>query len=332
MTLKIHDEIIQPGTSKTILLPTPKLYDWTPMHMPVHIIKSKKKGPVVCITAAVHGDEINGVEIVRELLKKKIHLLKGTIIAVPIVNVYGFLAQNRYLVDRRDLNRSFPGSSKGSLAARLAHLVMTELVSKSTHLIELHTGSLQRHNLPQIRANLAKSADKKLALAFNAPVTLHAKEREGSLRHAASMHNIPCILYEGGEALRFNNTSIKTGLTGILNVLQSLKMIEQPKPEPSTIIAHSSYWIRSPFSGIMRTKKSMLGKEVHKGDTLATIANPLGEEEYALKATGHGIIIGKSNLPLVHAGAALFHVAALDDQEAEPHQEVHEDEHHLMDH
>jgi predicted deacylase len=329
MTLKIHDEIIEPGTSKTILLPTPKLYDWTPMHMPVHVIRSKKKGPIVCITAAVHGDEINGVEIVRELLKKKIHLLKGSLIAVPIVNVYGFLSQNRYLVDRRDLNRSFPGSSHGSLASRLAHLVITELVSQSTHLIDLHSGSLQRHNFPQVRANLTRAADKKLALAFNAPVTIHAKERDGSLRQAASEKNIPCILYEAGEALRFNNRSIKQGITGIMNVLQSLGMISQPKEKSSTMIALSSYWVRSPYSGTMRTAKSMLGKEVRKGETLAIIANPLGAEEYRLIAPSHGIIIGKSNLPLVHAGAALFHIASFEEQHAE---ESHDDEHHLLDH
>ena len=173
--LQINGTSVNPGETKTVLLPMPKLYDWTPMHMPVHVIRGKKAGPVLCLTAAVHGDEINGIEIIRRLLKKSFFKkITGTVIAAPIVNIYGYLYQNRYLMDRRDLNRCFPGAKGGSLGSRLAHLVMTELVSHSTHHIDLHTGSLSRTNLPQIRTSLDSDAIKKMALAFNAPVILES--------------------------------------------------------------------------------------------------------------------------------------------------------------
>ncbi len=304
---------VEPGESETILLPMPKLYDWTPMHMPVHVIRGKRPGPTLLVDAAIHGDEVNGVEVIRRLLKKKgLKNIAGTLIAVPIVNVYGFLYQNRYLMDRRDLNRSFPGSSKGSLAARLAKLVMDELVVHATHIIDLHTGSLQRSNLPQIRADLSGRATKKMAIAFGAPVVLDARERDGSLRQAANERDIPFLLYEAGEALRFNEIAIRIGLQGVLNVMHHLEMlplkISTKKKAVPCAITKSSYWVRAPHSGTIHPLKK-LGARVSKDDILGIIANPMGIEEYKLKVPSPGIIIGQSNLPLVHEGAALFHIA-----------------------
>lgn len=311
--LIINSIIIPAGKRMTIMLPMPKLYDWTPMNMPVHIIRGLQPGPVLCVTAAVHGDEINGVEILRRLLKKRFPKnLKGTLIAVPIVNIYGFLYQDRYLMDRRDLNRSFPGSNTGSLASRLAYLVMNELVAKATHMIDLHTGSLQRTNLPQIRANLDLAHTEKLAKAFHAPVILHSKERDGSLRQAANDRGIPLLLYEAGEALRFNDQAIHIGLKGVLNVMQALNMLPQEQhtpPLPHSPVARSSIWVRAPHSGILRPFKS-LGKKVKKGEKLGLIVNPIGEEEYTVNARISGMIIGQTNLPLVHEGAALFNLAS----------------------
>ncbi|GAB4393481.1 MAG: succinylglutamate desuccinylase/aspartoacylase family protein [Gammaproteobacteria bacterium] len=310
--LSIYGYDIKPGDRTVIMLPMPKLYNWSPLNMPVHVIRSKKPGPVLCVTAAIHGDEVNGIEIIRKLLKKKLlRKLSGTLIAVPIVNIFGFLYQDRYLMDRRDLNRSFPGSTKGSLAGRLANLVATELLSNATHVIDLHSGSMHRTNLPQIRTNLDITSTKDLACAFNAPVALHATERDGSMRQYASEQNIACLLYEGGEALRFDEFSIRTGLNGILNVMRYLKMLPEPLFPIKKIIptlARTSYWIRSPFSGILRRTQA-LGKKINKGDILAIIANPTNEEEHKLLSPTEGIIIGKSNLALVHEGAALFHVA-----------------------
>lgn len=310
--LEINGDIIKPGERRTIMLQMPKLYDWTPLSMPVHVIKGKKPGPTLCITAAIHGDEVNGVEIVRRLLKRQsIKKINGTLIAVPIVNIYGFLNQKRYLMDRRDLNRSFPGSKKGSLASRLAKLVAQELISKATHCIDLHAGSHHRTNLPQIRANLDMPGIRTLAKAFNAPVILHAELRDGSLREYANSIGIPLLLYEAGESLRFDELSIRTGLNGILRVMETLEMISLKKHPIKTVtpaLARSSYWIRAPHSGILRPFKT-LGKKVKKGDLLAVIANPTGTEAEKLRSPISGIIIGKNNLPLVHEGAAVFHIA-----------------------
>lgn len=310
--LVINSIIIPPGRRTTIMLPMPKLYDWTPMSMPIHVIRGSAPGPTLCVTGAVHGDEINGVEVIRRLLKKRFpRNLRGTLIAVPIVNIYGFLYLERYLMDRRDLNRAFPGSNTGSLASRLASLIMNELVAKATHFIDLHTGSLQRSNLPQIRANLDVPHTEKLAKAFNAPVILHSKERDGSLRQAANDKGIPLLLYEAGEALRFNESAIRIGVKGILNVMHALNMFpgEHLAPNAHPPISRSSLWVRAPHSGILRTLTS-LGKKVKKGNTIGIIVNPIGEEEYSVSARISGMIIGQTHLPLVHEGAALFHIAA----------------------
>jgi predicted deacylase len=311
----IGDEKIKPGERKTILLPLPKLYDWTPMSLPIHVICGLEDGPSLCITAAIHGDEINGVEIIRRLLKKKgLKNLKGNLIAIPIVNVYGFLYQERYLMDRRDLNRSFPGTSKGSLAAILAGVISKQILSQSTHAIDLHTGSNHRFNLPQIRANLDMPGLEELALAFNVPVVLHSNFRDGSMREYANEAGIPFLLYEAGEALRFDELSIRTGINGILSVMAALGMIKSSKfslKKFTPTISRNSYWLRAPFSGILRHIKKA-GNRVAKGQILAIIANPTSTEEYKLKSPLAGIIIGENMLPLVHVGQALFHIASFE--------------------
>lgn len=311
-TITINNQAVRPGERTTIMLPMPKLYDWTSLSMPVHIINGDQPGPTLCVTAAIHGDEVNGIEIVRRLMKETLlKKIAGTLIAVPIVNVYGFLYQDRYLMDRRDLNRSFPGSVKGSLAGRLAHLLVSELLSKSTHAIDLHAGSLHRTNLPQIRANLDDPQVVTLAKAFNVPLILHASLRDGSMRQYASDENVPCLLYEAGESLRFDEISITAGLQGVLNVMHALKMITLKKlPKKITPkLSRSSIWIRAQHSGTLQAFID-LGDTVKKGQVLAIIANPTSHEEHPVKSTRAGIIIGKNNLPLVHEGAALFHIAS----------------------
>lgn len=316
MPLIIDGYEIQPGEHKVINLQMPKLYDWTPLSMPVHIYCGKTPGPTLCVTAAIHGDEVNGIEIVRRLLKKKklLKTISGTLIAIPIVNVYGFLYQDRYLMDRRDLNRSFPGSQTGSLASRLAYLLTDEIISKATHIIDLHAGSLHRSNLPQIRVDLDIPGTSELAKSFNAPVVLNAALRDGSLRQFANDKAIPFLLYEAGESLRFEKLSINTGLNGILRVMHELKMITLKKPPSKNVtsaIAQSSYWIRAPHSGILNPHKA-LGKKIEEGELLATIGNPTTSEEHKLISPVSGIIIGKNNLPMVHEGAALFHIACFE--------------------
>jgi len=314
--IQIGNETVNPGEWRVVMLPMPQLYDCSPMYMPINVICGRQTGPVLLVTAAVHGDEINGVEIVRLLLKRKmLKYLRGTLIAIPIVNVYGFLYQSRYLMDRRDLNRSFPGSETGSLAARLANLLLQEVIVKATHMIDLHTGSLHRTNVPQIRASLDNDENKKLAEVFGAPVILNSSERDGSLRQASSDIDLPFILYEAGEALRFSEVSIRTGLRGVTNVLRHLKMIpaaHYAKHHPiSSTFAYSSHWVRSTASGILIPRKR-LGDHVEENEKLGMIANPFIKDEVEILSPHSGIIIGKTNLPLVHEGEALFHIAIVE--------------------
>ena len=306
---------IKPGEKKTINLPLPDLYTSSNIDMPVHIINGREAGPTVFISAAMHGNEINGVEIIHRLIKSnEMKNLKGTLIAVPVVNVYGFIAQSRYLPDRRDLNRSFPGSGKGSMASRLAHLFMHEIVRKCTHGIDLHTGAIGRTNLPQIRAQLDLGMEiKKMACAFGAPVVMDSKKLlDGSLRKAASKHNIPILLYEAGEALRFDEMSIKIGVSGVINVLQFLGMLTSEGSHcdisKKPLLATSSNWVRAPQSGILRAVAEV-GTHVEEGEVIGIVSDPFGENEEQVLATACGIIIGRTKLPLVYEGEALFHIA-----------------------
>ncbi len=304
---------IKPGTEITLDLPVGRLYTHTPMAMPVHVIRGKKTGPVLFVSAAIHGDEINGVEIIRRLLKlPALKRLKGSIIAVPIVNIQGLINHSRYLPDRRDLNRSFPGSEKGSLAGRLANIFMQQIVQQSTHGIDLHTGAIHRSNLPQIRANLDDEETNRLAHAFNVPVLISSNLRDGSLREAAAEHGIPMLLYEAGEALRFDEVSIRAGVKGIINVMRTLEMLpasrSKTKKHIEPVVARSSFWVRAEDSGIMRTMVA-LGSRVKKGTLLGVVADPFGEREIEIVSNYGGIVIGRTNLPLVNEGDALFHIA-----------------------
>jgi predicted deacylase len=309
----IGEFTVPPGQRQNICLPVATLYTHTPVEMPVQVINGRRSGPRLFVSAAIHGDELNGIEIIRRLLKvRMLDRLRGGLIAVPILNVFGVLNHSRYLPDRRDLNRSFPGTDKGSLAGRLADLVMREIVSHCTHGIDLHTGALHRSNLPQIRANLDDPETERLARAFGVPVLLNSDLRDGSLRQAASEMGIPMLLYEAGEALRFDEISIHGGLTGIVNVMRELGMLpasrKARRPHKEPVVARSSFWVRAPKGGILRTHVR-LGEKVEKTTLLASISDPFGNQEMSLISPYSGIVIGRSSLPLVNEGDAIFHVA-----------------------
>lgn len=313
-SFEIAGNIIHPGERKTIALPAPTLYTHAPLEIPVHVIHGKKPGPRLFVVAAIHGNEIGGVEIIRRLLLiPRFKKLVGTLVAVPVVNVYGFIALSRYLPDRRDLNRSFPGKKKGSLASRLAYLLMKEVINKCTHGIDLHTGTLHRSNLPQLRINLTSPKTRELADAFNVPVIINANLRDGSLREACNERGIPILVYEGGEALRFDEIAIRAGINGIFGIMAELGMIKKlksikKKKKRKATIAQSTTWVRAPHSGMLKPIKK-LGDAVHKGEMLGFIADPFGEEKTHITAPMKGIIIGRVNLPLVNTGDALFHLA-----------------------
>lgn len=310
---------VEPGTASTITIPIPQLYTHTPMEMPVHVIRGKRPGPRLFVCAAIHGDELNGVEIIRRLIHKTNNTrLRGTLIAIPIVNIYGVIQHSRYLPDRRDLNRSFPGTEKGSLAGRLANLLIKECVENSTHAIDLHTGAIHRSNIPQVRGDLKNPETVKMAEAFGAPVIIDSKVRDGSLRAAADELGIPIIIYEAGEALRFEERSIRAGVAGIKNVMRTLGMLNRVKSnrEPiKPLVVSSSSWNRAPISGIFHTKIK-LGEIVNLDDSLGSIADPFGETEIEIQSKHTGMVIGRTYLPLVNEGDAVVHIAQTDAVEA----------------
>ena len=312
--LNIAGTQVKPGQQATIRIPVARLYTHTEMTMPVKVVHGRQKGPRLFVSAAVHGDEIIGTEIIRRLLKlKKIRKLKGTLIAVPVVNVYGFVQQSRYSPDRRDLNRFFPGSEKGSLTSQLADIFMDEIVAGSTHGIDLHAGSNHRTNLPQIRADIENQETKRLAVAFRAPIIINANARDGSLRQAVAEKGIPFLLYEAGEALRFDEIAIRAGVRGIMSVMQEIGMIRRSLPRKSSIaplIADSTGWVRAPASGILQMHIPLGGK-VNRDTSLGEIADPFGDQETEIRSPAAGMVIGRLNLPLVHQGDAVIHIAHL---------------------
>jgi predicted deacylase len=300
------------GEQRVIDVPVASMYTHDNLSMAVHVIRGKRHGPSLFISAAIHGDEINGVEIIRRLLlHKTLQNLRGTLLAIPIVNVYGFLNHTRYLPDGRDLNRSFPGSAKGSLTGRVAHTFVREIVSQCTHGIDLHTGARHRSNFPQIRADLDDPEALAMTEAFGVPLALDAKIRDGSLRECAGDANIPVILYEAGEALRFEEVYIRAGVKGIINVMRSIGMLPRSRSKKTAaplITSDQTTWVRAPDSGILRTYVA-LGARVTKGQIIAMVGDPLGTTETAVKAPFNGVVIGRTNLPLVYEGDATFHIA-----------------------
>ena len=304
---------IAPGERQTVRIPVAKRMTSGQVEIPACVVRGRRPGPVLFVCAALHGDEINGTAIVRELLRMpQIRRIAGTLIAVPVVNVYGFIAHNRYLPDRRDLNRSFPGSPTGSLASRLANAFVTEVMEKSTHGIDLHTGSLHRANLPQVRAMLDSKEIVGMARAFGTPVVLDSALREGSLRSTAHQHGIPTVVYEAGEALRFDEFAIRAGLRGVVSVMRELGMLQRTRKPPKQrepYVARGSQWVRAPETGVL-VSRVKLGARVPNGSALGAISDPLGEEETLIRSPIHGVLIGRANLPLCNEGDALFHIAS----------------------
>ena len=312
--LTLGGTAIPRGTRTTVRLPIAPLYTLAAMAMPVHVVRGRRPGPRLFVSAAIHGDEINGVEIIRRLLGLKLlSRLRGTLVAVPVVNVYGYTARSRYLPDRRDLNRSFPGSPTGSMASRLAHTFMDEVVAHCTHGIDLHTGAVNRTNLPHVRVSFDQPESVALAERFRVPLILHANLRDGSLRQSVLERDIPVLLYEAGEALRLDERSIRVGLRGILSVMRGLGMLPRTAPTRSIdpLRARTSGWTRAEASGTLALHREV-GDLVEKGETVGTLTAPLGDESTPVVSRDSGLLIGRTMLPLVYEGEALFHVARLD--------------------
>lgn len=301
---------VRAGQAKGVELPIARLVTGGDVSLPVRVLHGREEGPVVWLDAAIHGDEVVGVEVIRQVLAQvSPKQLRGTLIAVPVVNVLGFLNGDRYLPDRRDLNRSFPGSARGSLASRIAHLLMTEVVARCDVGIDLHTGSDRRDNLPQIRADLDDPETRRLAAAFGAPVMLHAKLRDGSLRQAARDAGAIALLYEGGEALRLEQEPIEVGVAGVLRVLAALGMLEADEAADASLECRASGWVRARGTGILHLDVE-LGDRVDSGARLGRVADALGTGGRIVRADRDGIVIGLTRAPIVHAGDAVAHLAS----------------------
>jgi predicted deacylase len=311
--IELLGETILPGERKTIDVEIAKLHTMTKLKIPVIIERSKVDGPTVLFSACLHGDEINGTEIVRQIIRKKINIPKrGTIICIPIINIFGFINQTREFPDKRDLNRVFPGSKNGSLASRFAHFLVTEIIPKVDYAIDFHAGGASRFNAPQIRIVPNNSKLKELATIFNAPFTLYSKNIQGSFRNACTKLGVKMLLFEGGKSLDINEMVTQEGIEGTLRFLKHLDMLN-PKRETiltqrETIFIEKSNWIRANFSGMFHGLVK-IGSFVKKGEVLAMISDPYGKVEHKVKAPNDGFIINVNDAAIVYQGDAVFHIS-----------------------
>lgn len=308
---------ILPGSRETVELPVGSLLTHTPVNVTAHVVRGKKPGPCLLVTACLHGDEICGAEIVRRLMTvPALKRLRGTLVAVPVLNMPSFLVRSRYLPDRRDLNRLFPGGASGSLGARLANVISKELLPVADAVVDLHSGAVNRANLPQVRVTGGDKESMALAKAFDPPAILVSSTREGSLRDACRKAGKPVVLFESGEALLLDSATLRFGQQGILSVMRKLEMLPPRKKgdgkKSPTVICRKSSWERAPSGGLF-TSLVALGKAVSEGDLLGFVGDPFGTSEVALNASISGIVIGRSSLGLVDEGDALYHIAVTSD-------------------
>ena len=313
--LAIAGTSVAPGERGEIEIHVEQLATGPWISIPTVVLNGRRPGPAVCVSAAIHGDEVNGVEAIRRLLVElRPEEMAGTLIAVPVVNELGFMAGDRHLPDGRDLNRSFPGSPRGSLAGRLAHLFMEEIVSRCSYGIDLHCGSGRRSNLPQIRADLEDERTRAAASAFGAPATIHARTRDGSLREAATQGGMAMLLFEGGESNRFDPYAIDAAHDGVLRVLAALGLIDgAPGSSVPSFESAETRWVRAARGGMLRLEVE-LGDRVERRQVLGGFSDIYGRRNLAVRAPFAGMVIGLTRSPLINQGDALVHVA----READP--------------
>ncbi len=306
------------GTACDVAFPITTMATGTSSSLDVRVLHGARAGPAVFVSAAIHGDEIVGTAVIQRLAQAlDPAALSGTVLLVPVANIFGFITHSRYLPDRRDLNRSFPGSAGGSLAGQLAHVFYREVVGRCQLGIDIHSAAIHRYNLPQIRIAAGNTRLVELAMAFGAPVIIESPLRDGSLRDLAQKQGVDMLLLEAGEALRFDRLSIETGVEGVERVLAHLGMIEADDGLSAVGIparANRSVWVRAPRGGVVHAVRES-GDPVRKGDVLARVSGLFGEDAAEMVSPVDGIIIGHATLPVVHQGDALFHIAAIDHPE-----------------
>lgn len=314
MAKKFHilGKEIMPGESVELSMDVAKLHTHTPIQVPVFVSRSFKDGPVLLLMAGMHGDEINGMEIIRRVIRKKWNKpMIGTIICLPVFNIFGFLNLKRELPDGRDLNRSFPGAKNGSLASQFAYQFMSQIAPNVDIVIDFHTGSAQRSNSAQIRCLLTDEVSMELAQVFNPPFIVHSNYIAKSVREALNKMGKKILLFEGGKTNSINETIVEEGLLGIQRILNHFGM-RQFKIEPSDrepIIIKSSKWLRAPISGVFHASVNQ-GQFVEKGDLLGYVSDPYGLTERKVKSHGDGYVICLNEAPLVNRGDAIFHIGS----------------------
>lgn len=314
-TLTILKETILPGESKTINMEIAKLHTMTKLKIPIIVERSKIPGPTVLFSAGLHGDEINGIEIVRQLIVQKINKPKtGTIICIPVINIFGFVNQTREFPDGRDLNRVFPGSKTGSLASRFAYFLLKEIIPHVDYAIDFHAGGASRFNVAQVRIVPDNPELKALADVFHAPFALYSKNINGSFRNSCDKLGVKMLLFEGGKSVDINEDITRQGVEGVKRVLQHFDMLNSKKKagasESKTIYIEKSSWIRSKYSGMFHGH-TQIGSFVEKGSVLAIISDPYGKIEHKVKAPNSGYIINVNDAPIVYQGDAIYHISTV---------------------
>lgn len=307
--MKINGTTIAPGENTRVNLNVYYLPTGAKMEIPVHVFCSEKKGPSVLFMAGMHGDEINGIEIIRNLLKEKYfeELERGSVVVIPIVNVVSFLNNSRELPDGRDLNRCFPGTKRGSLGSRIAYDMMHKVIPQIDFGVDFHTGGHEINNYPQVRCVFTEPKSMELAKAFGSPFILNSAYRDKTLRKEAASLGKPILVYEAGESNRFNTIGITEGINGCLRMMKSLKMLDVTTPKPQSITLTGSKWMRAKISGLFRTSKKF-GTFVEKDQVIGTVSSPYADIEKQLIAPTDGFLIGINNKPVVNEGDALIHI------------------------
>jgi len=308
----IGGESVAPGEEKLLKIGIDRLPTGTLIDIPVYVFNAKKPGPTILVQAGLHGDEINGIEIVRRMLQqKRFNIRKGAVIAVPILNIFGFIHFSRDVPDGKDVNRSFPGKKSGSLASRMAYHYVSQIMHQMDFAIDLHTGGAQRHNFPQVRFTQEDGTSKELAEIFNAPFLFSSRLIKGSFRKAAYNMGKPTIVFEAGESMRFDDYAILEGMQGILNVLKHLKMISRVAPvyveRMNSVLLTNRKWLRAPTAGMFIPELTN-GSEIKKGQEIGLITDTYARHSKKIKAPYDGFVFSINNQAVVNQGDALFHI------------------------
>lgn len=311
--IELFGEIIPPGASRELNLSFAKLHTNTPIDVPIFVERSPYAGPTVLFTAGIHGDEVNGIEIVRQLVSKGINKPKaGTTICIPIINIFGFIQKVREFPDGRDLNRSFPGSKSGSMAARVAHKLMNQIIPHVDYCLDFHTGGSSRFNAPHIRIEKGDAELTAMAEVFNAPFILESKNLKKSFRNACRSKGVPMLLFEGGKSNSIDSVVSNTGVNGSKRVLAHLGMLRSKfkvtSPKKSSVTITKSSWVRAQASGMFKSAVKV-GSHVRRRDVIGHITDPYGKVHYWIKAGYDGYIFNVNEAPLVYQGDALFHIS-----------------------